>query len=349
MRQLVRAVPVATSRCSACGGARLRPEALRGAGRRAHASPSSPRCTIDETRAFLRALDARAPSAQHRRRGARRRSARGSASCSTSGSATSRSTAPGPTLSGGESQRIRLASQIGSELTGVIYVLDEPSIGLHQRDNGRLLATLERLRDLGNTVVVVEHDEETIEAADWVRRLRPRRRRARRRDRRRGHARAGRGARSSPHRRVPLAARCAIEMPRRARAQATGKQARDRGRAREQPEGRRRRRSRSARSIAVTGVSGAGKRTLVNEILYPALRARAPRRAATSRRRRTTRSRGLEHLDKVIDIDQTPIGRTPRSNPATYTKVFDDDPRASSRSCPRRARTATRPGASPST
>jgi excinuclease ABC subunit A len=225
---------------------------------------------------------------------------------------------PGPSLSGGESQRIRLASQMGSELTGVIYILDEPSIGLHQRDNGKLLGTLKRLRDVGNSVIVVEHDEETMEEADWIVDFGP-----------------GAGAHGGevvsqgtpPEVKADpasltgayLSGRREIEIPARRR---TG----DHGAitisgARENnlkdvtvsfPLGR---------MVAVTGVSGAGKSTLVNAILRPALmRLLYSTREVPGKHQALT---GHERIDKVIDINQQPIGRTPRSNPATYTKLFD--------------------------
>jgi len=225
---------------------------------------------------------------------------------------------PGPTLSGGESQRIRLASQMGSELTGVIYILDEPSIGLHQRDNARLLATLKRLRDLGNSVIVVEHDEETMEEADWIVDFGP------------GAGElGGEIVAEGPPQKVMqaersltgayLAGRRRIEVPA-TRRRGSGKSLRLMGAAAnnlkevdvEFPLGT---------LTAVTGVSGAGKSTLVNRILYPSLsRALYGSREAPGPYKALS---GIEHLDKVIDIDQKPIGRTPRSNPATYTKVFD--------------------------
>jgi excinuclease ABC subunit A len=225
---------------------------------------------------------------------------------------------PAPSLSGGEGQRIRLASQIGSELTGVIYVLDEPSIGLHQRDNKKLLAALKHLRDIGNTVVVVEHDREAMEESDWIIDFGP------------GAGRHGGEivAAGTPKEIVEsgqsltgryLRGDLEIELP-------AGRRSGD-GRvitvvgARENnlkeisvdlPLGL---------LICITGVSGAGKSTLINQILYPAA-ARALHRADV-RPGAHSEIRGLDLIDKVIDIDQSPIGRTPRSNPATYTKVFD--------------------------
>src|SRR5918997_785512 len=179
------------------------------------------------------------------------------------------------TLSGGEAQRIRLASQVGSGLVGVLYVLDEPSIGLHQRDNRRLLTTLEKLRDLGNTLIVVEHDEETIRAADYVIDVGP------------GagvHGGEIVGAMEHNLKGVDVGFPLGI-------------------------------------FTCITGVSGSGKSTLVNEILYKALANAVSR--GKHRPGRHAGLRGVEDVDKVIDIDQSPIGRTPRSNPATYTKVFD--------------------------
>jgi excinuclease ABC subunit A len=223
-----------------------------------------------------------------------------------------------PSLSGGESQRIRLASQIGSELTGVIYVLDEPSIGLHQRDNRKLLAALRHLRDIGNTVVVVEHDREAMEEADWLIDFGP------------GAGRHGGEVVASgtpahvARSRTSLTGRylrgeLAIELPA-ARRRGDGRTITVRG-ARENnlkgvdvafPLGL---------LVAVTGVSGAGKSTLVNHILYPAA-ARALHGSDVPVGAHDGIA-GLAEIDKVIDIDQSPIGRTPRSNPATYTKLFD--------------------------
>ena len=223
----------------------------------------------------------------------------------------------GPTLSGGESQRIRLAAQVGTELTGVIYILDEPSIGLHQRDNKRLLSTLHHLRDIGNSVVVVEHDQETIESSDWVVDFGPRAGRL-----------GGEIVFSGPPAKLLkdqgsltgkyLSGALSIPTPE----------------TRRRPQGWLEVRGASQNNlrtvdaklpvgcfVAVTGVSGAGKSSLINGTLSPALANHFHN--ATRAVGRHKEIRGLEHFDKIIDIDQKPIGRTPRSNPVTYTKVFD--------------------------
>jgi len=222
-------------------------------------------------------------------------------------------------LSGGESQRIRLATQIGASLVGVLYVLDEPSIGLHQRDNKRLIQTLRNLTDIGNTLIVVEHDEETIESADCILDIGP------------GAGRHGgeivaqgsvkdiinceksiTGQYLSGNKKIPI--------PKKRRLK-NGKYITVKGAA-----------ENNLKNIeikfplglftCVTGVSGSGKSSLVNEILYKGLRSKGPRSRIIPGKHKEIK--GYENIDKIINIDQSPIGRTPRSNPATYTKVFDD-------------------------
>ena len=223
------------------------------------------------------------------------------------------------TLSGGEAQRIRLATQIGSGLVGVLYVLDEPSIGLHQRDNRRLIETLTRLRSLGNTLIVVEHDEDTIAEADWIVDIGPG---------------AGEHGGEVVHsgsladlkantRSITgdyLSGRRKIEVPAKRRKIDKKRQVTVVG-ARENNLEDLTARFPLGVLTAITGVSGSGKSTLVNDVLYKVLANRL--NGAKQVPGRHTRVEGLEHLDKVIHVDQSPIGRTPRSNPATYTGVFD--------------------------
>lgn len=221
-------------------------------------------------------------------------------------------------LSGGEAQRIRLATQIGSQLVGVLYILDEPSIGLHQRDNERLIKSLKSLRDIGNSVLVVEHDKDMIEEADYVIDIGPK---------------AGRFGGQIISKGTPkellnettitaqyLSGKMAIEVPKK-RREGNGKTIKLVGASgnnlknvtAEFPLGK---------LICVTGVSGSGKSTLINETLYPILNAHIY--DGVKRPMPYKKIEGLEHVDKVIDIDQSPIGRTPRSNPATYTDVFSE-------------------------
>ncbi|WP_010534483.1 excinuclease ABC subunit UvrA [Brachybacterium squillarum] len=223
------------------------------------------------------------------------------------------------TLSGGEAQRIRLATQIGSGLVGVLYVLDEPSIGLHQRDNERLIATLTRLRDLGNTLIVVEHDEDTLNAADWVVDIGPLAGEHGGHVVHSGTVEALRENSESLTGRY-LSGELEIPLPITRRAISKNKSLKVVGPAANNLTGQ---------DVsfplgvltAVTGVSGSGKSTLVNDILYSVLAKELNRaRIVPGKHKRVT---GLEHLDKVVHVDQSPIGRTPRSNPATYTGVWD--------------------------
>lgn len=226
---------------------------------------------------------------------------------------------PSGSLSGGEAQRIRLATQIGAGLVGVLYVLDEPSIGLHQRDNQKLIETLVRLKDLGNTLIVVEHDEDTIRVADWVVDIGPG---AGEHGGQVVHSGTVKGLLEHPDSMTGqyLSGRREIPVPPVRRPRTVGRELKVHG-AREH----------NLKNVdvsfplgvfcAVTGVSGSGKSTLVNDILYTSLAKQIYNaRTIPGRHQKIT---GLEHVDKVIHVDQSPIGRTPRSNPATYTGVFD--------------------------
>ena len=227
----------------------------------------------------------------------------------------------GPTLSGGESQRIRLASQVGSELTGVLYILDEPSIGLHQRDNIRLLETLAHLGDIGNSLIVTEHDRDTMEAADWIVDMGP-----------------GAGLLGGQ----VVAEGTPADIKKNSASITgrflSGKQSFSLPAKRREPSSDRNRfitikeaeennlkgmdvRIPLGLFVAVSGVSGAGKSSLINRILYPALSRHL--HGSTQKVGQHAGIEGLDQIDKIINIDQSPIGRTPRSNPATYTKVFD--------------------------
>ncbi|MCX2746929.1 excinuclease ABC subunit UvrA [Arthrobacter sp. MI7-26] len=227
---------------------------------------------------------------------------------------------PSGTLSGGEAQRIRLATQIGSGLVGVLYVLDEPSIGLHQKDNRRLIETLTRLRDLGNTLIVVEHDEDTIQEADWVVDIGPG-----------AGEHGGQVVHSGSYKELLentnsltgdyLSGRRKIGIPPKRRKYDKKRELKVIG-ARENNLNNVDATFPLGLFTAVTGVSGSGKSTLVNEILYKVLANKLNGAKQVAGRHRSVV--GLEHLDKVVHVDQSPIGRTPRSNPATYTGVFDN-------------------------
>ncbi len=223
------------------------------------------------------------------------------------------------TLSGGEAQRIRLATQIGSRLTGVLYILDEPSIGLHQRDNDRLIRTLQEMRDLGNTLIVVEHDEDTMMAADYLLDIGP-----------------GAGIHGGQVVSAGTPAEVMQDENSLTGKYLSGKEfipvplERRKGDGRKvEIVGAKENNLKNAKMsfplgtfVAITGVSGSGKSTMINEVLYKSLAQKLYKAKAKPGTHKEIK--GLEHLDKVIDIDQSPIGRTPRSNPATYTGVFDD-------------------------
>ncbi len=307
----------ASAPCEACHGARLRPESLSVKIAGEHISQSTARSVLDAAQWFL-ALSAQLSPKQNEiaARILKEINERLGFLCNVGLGYLSLDRTSG-TLSGGESQRIRLASQIGSGLSGVLYVLDEPSIGLHQRDNDRLLETLKRLRDLGNTVLVVEHDEDAIRAADHIVDMGP------------GAGKLGGSvvaegsladilAHPASLTGDYLAGRRSVPVPPK-RRKGNGKKLSVTGA-----------RANNLRNVTatiplgtftcITGVSGSGKSSLVVDTLYPsAARALNGARIHTGPHDSLT---GLEHLDKVIDIDQSPIGRTPRSNPATYTGAF---------------------------
>nr|WP_227488149.1 excinuclease ABC subunit UvrA [Brachybacterium subflavum] len=310
--QFMREVP-----CPACGGARLRPEVLAvTVGDRSIAEVCD--LSIREAHAFLGGLELGVKEAQIASEVLREIEARLGFLLDVGLDYLTLARAAG-TLSGGEAQRIRLATQIGSGLVGVLYVLDEPSIGLHQRDNERLIGTLTRLRDLGNTLIVVEHDEDTLNAADWIVDIGPLA------GERGGHViHSGdlAGLKSNPESLTGqyLSGKLSIPVPPVRRPVDTERRVTVHG-AREN----------NLKNVdvsfplgtftAVTGVSGSGKSTLVNDILYSVLaRELNGARTVAGRHKRVT---GLESLDKVVHVDQSPIGRTPRSNPATYTGVWD--------------------------
>ena len=301
--------------CPACGGRRLQPESLavRIAGLSIAEMAALPLNRLAESMGGLK-LSERQRTVAGRLTGEIRKRLRFLENVGLTYLSLDRSSA---TLSGGEAQRVRLATQLGTELRGVLYVLDEPSIGLHARDNGRLLDNLARLRDLGNTIVVVEHDRETIERADHVVDLGP------------GAGRLGGG----------LVAQGTPGQVARAKNSLTGEYLSGRksigSPAARRPATERRLTVKGARQhnlknitvafplgtlIVVTGVSGSGKSTLVNDILYPVLAQRAHRGKGPAGKHDGVE--GLDLIDKVIRIDQSPIGRTPRSNPATYTQAL---------------------------
>jgi excinuclease ABC subunit A len=303
--------------CEACGGARLKPVSLAvTVGDKSIAEIA--RLPIGEAATFLRDMKLTGRDAQIAERVLKEVNERLRFLTDVGLHYLSLDRAAG-TLAGGEAQRIRLATQIGSGLVGVLYVLDEPSIGLHQRDNQRLIETLVRLRDLGNTLIVVEHDEDTIRTADWVVDIGPG-----------AGEHGGRIVVSGPVDALLahdesltgayLSGRLAIEAPLVRRPVDPSRKLRVEGAAEHNLQGV------SVGFplgclVAVTGVSGSGKSTLVNDVLYASLaRELNGARVVPGRHKRVL---GLDLVDKVVHVDQSPIGRTPRSNPATYTGVFD--------------------------
>ncbi|WP_298991137.1 excinuclease ABC subunit UvrA [uncultured Pseudokineococcus sp.] len=303
--------------CPVCGGSRLRPEVLAVTlGGRSIAEVCA--LPVDECAAFLGALELDARQRQIAAAVLKEINARLGFLLDVGLDYLSLDRASG-TLSGGEAQRIRLATQIGSGLVGVLYVLDEPSIGLHQRDNRRLIDTLTRLRDLGNTLIVVEHDEDTIRASDWVVDVGPG---AGEHGGRVVHSGSVQGLldHESSLTGGYLSGRLAIPVPETRRPRDRARQVVVKGA-----------RQNNLKGVdvafplgcfvAVTGVSGSGKSTLVNDILYTVMANQLNGARRVPGRHRTVT--GLDQLDKVVHVDQSPIGRTPRSNPATYTGVWD--------------------------
>jgi excinuclease ABC subunit A len=304
--------------CPSCDGARLRPEvlAVKVHGKSIH---DVAQISLGDSHEFFDSLDLTDREAQIAAQVLREIRARLDFLLAVGLDYLSLERAAG-SLSGGEAQRIRLATQIGAGLTGVLYVLDEPSIGLHQRDNLRLIQTLEKLRDLGNTLIVVEHDEDTIRAADWLVDIGPG-----------AGVNGGEVVHSGSYQNLLkntesitgdyLSGRRSIATPTKRRKPKTGGKLKVVG-AREN----------NLQNVtvnfplgvmtAVTGVSGSGKSSLVNDVLYEVLAQRLNR--AKSVAGKHTRVEGVDLLDKVVHVDQAPIGRTPRSNPATYTGVFDN-------------------------
>jgi excinuclease ABC subunit A len=303
--------------CPACNGARLRAEvlAVKVHGKSIHDVVDM---SLAESEAFFVGLELNAKEAQIAAQVLREIKARLDFLLAVGLDYLSLARSAG-SLSGGEAQRIRLATQIGAGLTGVLYVLDEPSIGLHQRDNLRLIQTLERLRDLGNTLIVVEHDEDTIKAADWLVDIGPG-----------AGLNGGEVVHSGSYKAILsnknsvtgeyLSGKLKIETPKKRRKVDKTRKIKVVG-AREN----------NLRNVdvefplgvmtAVTGVSGSGKSSLVNDVLYEVLANKLNNAKGVAGKH--TRIEGLEQLDKVVHVDQAPIGRTPRSNPATYTGVFD--------------------------
>ncbi len=302
--------------CSACGGARLKPATLAITINDKHISEVCD-MSIGESAKFLAALELSERDRLIAERVTKEINARLGFLLDVGLDYLTMSRSAG-TLAGGEAQRIRLASQIGSGLVGTLYVLDEPSIGLHQRDNQRLIDTLTRLRDLGNTVIVVEHDEDTIRTADWIVDIGPG-----------AGEHGGEVVYAGPVSGITkvkesvtgqyLSGKKSIPVPAERRSQSFD---------RLQIVGAREHNLQDltvdiplGNFVCITGVSGSGKSTLIRDILLPVLMQRIYKSKTPAGKHK--RINGIENLDKVIDMDQSPIGRTPRSNPATYTGVFD--------------------------